>query len=79
MIKIYSKQGMARQLNNLVNGCDAEFYLVDSGWYVRVIMKNNKYYVSVSGGRNFRPFIFKEEISLDEVKEIIYDIITKAR
>lgn len=74
MIKIYSIQGL-RKLNQLENGCDANFYLVFNRLYLRVVMKNDKYFISFQKMENGGNYVMKENLTLEEVKQTIKEMV----
>ena len=72
--RIYSMRGLSRELNQLENGCDCNFYLEFNGLYLRVVMMNDKYSISLQKEEYGRNLIFKENLTLEQVKKTIKEI-----
>ena len=74
MIKIYSKTGLTRTLNQLENGCAVELYLTENSLYMEVVMNHDKYYVSFRKTQYGGNLAFKECLNIAEIKQMVKEL-----
>lgn len=78
MFDIYSKAGATRTLKSLEHGTDCYLRIFKGNYkpiYMRVVVKKDKYTISLSEGEYGPAIAFKENLNLNEVKEVLNEVV----